>query len=995
MNFLRTAATKGYTFLQELDEGVPKESQEAKDEEEKDEEADDENVKARHSSSRLAGHGRADEGLQSLWSTAADFGRQLVQEIKPETETGGNETTSAVGGRTCATMEDQHEKEDTEMKEKNEEKTIMKKKEKDEEKEEEEKESGNVEKGKEKDRDREREKKKEEEKEEETEKEDGEKERENEREKETVTELERQGENEMEEKKEKDVEMEKAIARKREMELEREKEKEMEEEKEKEKQIEKDREKETEREREMELERQEENETEEKKEKEEQMEKEREKETQRERGIEFERQKEKETEQRINMEKEEEEEEKAKENQKEKEKKMEAEEEKENTKVAKAEENHKAEERELVMEVKKEIVEERKQEVAAEEDAPLDIAASRQPKAAIATSSYDEVADLKATATTAEVADAVKRADAAEEAAQVFSERIETLELARADAVDQAQQAEQKLAEVHEALKTARITEARLRRENEDMEQEMRNAQSLWREQVKAAEKRGDEAMKELKRELSEFRKHSSKIEAERDTLLGESKKAAVREKRLVEENKDMEKELYQAQDRWRQQIQLAEQRAESAQCDGKGTTQRLTEQLRATEAEKEALLAALEKSSNSEQRVREDNKDMERELYQAQERWREQIRVAERRAEEASAQCQHHMQEAEGLRKQIAEAAVEESEFRQRVEDELKTGRLDFDRRGEELRAANEIEGQLRRELALTDRARMLLDERIAELELQLERAQTAYTAAAEEIAAMQSRSDELEFGSYDKTNSEELLLRELEGFRERHTELEKRLSEVTWMRDYARTQAEEARAEAQRCREEAQRAQEEQRNSVVAANLVVAASGRDGGEESPIASSRARLDAAEARHADEQKRALALHSEELDHLRKRIEEKDRRLEILTCERNAFRLQCSEQPPPVSVVSSNRAKPKKASATGADKAGDLEEGLQLRSRLGDSEDFQSAATNCSKDVDMLLRRFSRLLFISPTTRSLFYGYLALIHIWVWVVLHHTAATRQ
>eukprot|EP00927_Polykrikos_kofoidii_P007707 TRINITY_DN13163_c2_g1_i13.p1 TRINITY_DN13163_c2_g1~~TRINITY_DN13163_c2_g1_i13.p1 ORF type:complete len:2168 (+),score=591.74 TRINITY_DN13163_c2_g1_i13:263-6766(+) len=692
---------------------------------------------------------------------------------------------------------------------------------------------------------------------------------------------------------------------------------------------------------------------------------------------------------------EEEEEEKAKENQKEKEKKMEAEEEKENTKVAKAEENHKAEERELVMEVKKEIVEERKQEVAAEEDAPLDIAASRQPKAAIATSSYDEVADLKATATTAEVADAVKRADAAEEAAQVFSERIETLELARADAVDQAQQAEQKLAEVHEALKTARITEARLRRENEDMEQEMRNAQSLWREQVKAAEKRGDEAMKELKRELSEFRKHSSKIEAERDTLLGESKKAAVREKRLVEENKDMEKELYQAQDRWRQQIQLAEQRAESAQCDGKGTTQRLTEQLRATEAEKEALLAALEKSSNSEQRVREDNKDMERELYQAQERWREQIRVAERRAEEASAQCQHHMQEAEGLRKQIAEAAVEESEFRQRVEDELKTGRLDFDRRGEELRAANEIEGQLRRELALTDRARMLLDERIAELELQLERAQTAYTAAAEEIAAMQSRSDELEFGSYDKTNSEELLLRELEGFRERHTELEKRLSEVTWMRDYARTQAEEARAEAQRCREEAQRAQEEQRNSVVAANLVVAASGRDGGEESPIASSRARLDAAEARHADEQKRALALHSEELDHLRKRIEEKDRRLEILTCERNAFRLQCSEQPPPVSVVSSNRAKPKKASATGADKAGDLEEGLQLRSRLGDSEDFQSAATNCSKDVDMLLRRFSRLLFISPTTRSLFYGYLALIHIWVWVVLHHTAATRQ
>jgi len=262
----------------------------------------------------------------------------------------------------------------------------------------------------------------------------------------------------------------------------------------------------------------------------------------------------------------------------------------------------------------------------------------------------------------------------------------------------------------------------------------------------------------------------------------------------------------------------------------------------------------------------------------------------------------------------------------------------------------------------------------------------------------------------SQSKAGAEELMRGELIAAKERAAELERQLNEVTWMRDYALQQAEEARAQAQKQREESAKLEAERISAadaaaadaeVAAASAATSATAATAGVAAPSAippagttstgsvsspDLDAKLVSLRVEHGEDLKRLAQGHREELEYLRRRSEEKDRRLETLICDRNALRLENTEQG---AATSATKGKVKDAETP------DLEEGLSFRSSSGGGGGgCREAVADCGRDGDIVLRRFSRVLFVSRTMRGVFFGYMLMLHIWIWVVLHHTAASR-
>lgn len=385
----------------------------------------------------------------------------------------------------------------------------------------------------------------------------------------------------------------------------------------------------------------------------------------------------------------------------------------------------------------------------------------------------------------------------------------------------------------------------------------------------------------------------------------------------------------------------------------------------------------------------------MERELHQAQDVWRKRIQTAEQETKDAVLECERLQDELASQHEQSGHASAGECELRRRVEEELARVRAENHRRLEELGAAAEVEAQLRRELASMDHTRLQLEDQTGDLALQLERAQTAYSEAVQEVGTMASRLDALEWGSQAKTDSEELVRGELSIAKERQAELERQLNEVTWMRDYSLQQVEEARAQVHRQREEAQRleaeraAKETARAETLAVGDEVGLAVSSTGNSTAVDPQVIALESLRKEHSEELRRVAAAHREEMEFLRKRGDEKDRRLEVLICDRNALRLEAAEQ--------SGGSRGSGSRGLGKDCSNaDLEEGLDLRSsEAGAKGGCRAGVDSCTRDGDVVLRRFSRVLFVSRTMRGVFFGYLVLLHFWIWVILHHTASSRM
>lgn len=278
-----------------------------------------------------------------------------------------------------------------------------------------------------------------------------------------------------------------------------------------------------------------------------------------------------------------------------------------------------------------------------------------------------------------------------------------------------------------------------------------------------------------------------------------------------------------------------------------------------------------------------------------------------------------------------------------------------------------------------------------------QLERVQASYTEVVQEMGAMSARMHELEFSSQGAERNVEL--------EERLMEAERRLEEVGAARDQVTQKLDEVQT-VHLAKERAH--QIELADAVAAASAAAASSSAaiaaTGGTEGRakfegpeidqlqerVQNLHSQLEQLETRHSEDLKKQAQVYRDEAEYLKRKNDEKDRRLEVLICERNALRLESADRPKdePRSSASAGGRRQRSAS----EEMLDLEEGSLHAGRGEGGGSVASGARVCLADGDRLLRHFSRILFMSPMTRRIFYGYVIVLHIWIWIVLHRAAA---
>jgi len=309
-------------------------------------------------------------------------------------------------------------------------------------------------------------------------------------------------------------------------------------------------------------------------------------------------------------------------------------------------------------------------------------------------------------------------------------------------------------------------------------------------------------------------------------------------------------------------------------------------------------------------------------------------------------------------------------------------------------------VELQLRRELTCVQQGRSELERQCAELAGQLERTQAAYDAALTEVGSMSTRLHELEFGAKADTSLEDALRRQLGEARERCGDLEQRLTECAWMRDYALQQADDARTQLNARRTEAAEpsapADGHVDGAVPQSADAASASAEARRAKEEACEVRAEMEQMAARHQEELKRQAQMSREEVEYFKRKNDEKDRRLEVLVCECNALRFESTEGRAGAAAQPAAKAPGARGSCGESDALPDLEDPPQGRNfRLADQGSAASAVGAVLAEGDVVLRRLARLLYLSPIARRAFYGYVAFLHVWIWVVLHRAAAAHS
>ncbi|CAE7498346.1 unnamed protein product [Symbiodinium natans] len=447
------------------------------------------------------------------------------------------------------------------------------------------------------------------------------------------------------------------------------------------------------------------------------------------------------------------------------------------------------------------------------------------------------------------------------------------------------------------------------------------------------------------------------------------------------------------------------------------------TEAVRAAEREMQNARKRAEQAEVNERRLKQEARDMEQELHKAQyrsryekiediaEAWRERIRKAESKAQEAEKDAKDAAAASSAelaklkARMRVQAAGSEETRgeleaYKARAEDEMS-------RLGERIRAAADGEMQLRHELQQSEHCRQELQERVVELSGQLEHAQQAYSCLIGTVGAMSLRLNELEFSQRDDSHSEAFFTLfpfsvgvaiECHSFQDvlRHelSSVKERLSESVHMDEGPCSQTGRG-GESQAAVDGGGQAFWQ---FVEVLSESPDAEAADRSQETEAATQKAQqevrgrqqqLQKFVEQHKTELQEQAEISREEIDYLKRKNDEKDKRLEILTCERNALRYESTE--------ASSRQKGRVAPKSDApDKQlVDLEDGLSLKEVLSKEPGAGGAVKAFFADGDVVLKRFSKLLFASPTTRRIFYGYVLLLHIWIWVVLHRAAAVHS
>jgi len=485
---------------------------------------------------------------------------------------------------------------------------------------------------------------------------------------------------------------------------------------------------------------------------------------------------------------------------------------------------------------------------------------------------------------------------------------------------------------------------------------------------------------------LNDVARLETQLEDAQERLRQREKQLAVMAEQLVEREAAAQALVADqaAQQSAHSAAQLAQVRKESEQVrkEAEHGMKILRKQLRASEAARDAAQKSAddwkEEAASAERRLKEEVNDTERELKEHQDVWRRKIQDAERRADEAA----RHGQEETGIvMHELQEGREEILNLRQLLsaqEEELGKARTDMARFTELLRVAAETETQLRRETFELERSRTQLQEQCSDLCNQLQHAQTAYETVGQEISLMANRLHELEFGQQASSGTEDFLRQQHAAAKERCNALELRLTDATSARDFAMQQAEDMRRQLGTAKEELMRLSAEglaKKSEDEGARAV-----QTGAELERLRVEHAQLS---RHHEQELQRQSQLSREEVNYLKQKNDEKDKRLEQLTCERNMLRMSNASATVP------EKEKPAAAAPAGRGRRADTE-------FLPDLEDGRRVPTAgashaCVADTDWFLRRFSRVLYMSSTVRRIFYGYLLMLHFWGWFVMHRAA----
>lgn len=390
------------------------------------------------------------------------------------------------------------------------------------------------------------------------------------------------------------------------------------------------------------------------------------------------------------------------------------------------------------------------------------------------------------------------------------------------------------------------------------------------------------------------------------------------------------------------------------------------------------------DRAAQSERRSRQEAADMEQEMIKAQEMWKERIGLAEKRASDLLAQlqtaeAQHNSfkdevrREMEKQRAKYETICRREAEARKAAEVGKEKAEAHASSLLERARAEADAEFRARRELADGETLRQELQDRLSEQAQQLERAQAAYGDAAAEIGVLSAKLYELEFGQSVDRHTEDALRTELAYVKDKLREAERRVDEVSCLRDYAQKQAEDSRAASETMKSELEVLRSESSTTRAAAQAA---------EE--LRSLQENMDFLVKRHQETLKEVALQHKDQVDYLRKKCDEKDRRVEELTSERNTLRLETRERQASPSMSPSQK------------ESLDIEEGggkgPKTITLVGGAN--SSSWTVCISDGDHVLKRFSRVLHASSAARTLFFGYVCILHIWILVVLHKAAAAH-
>ncbi|CEM03469.1 unnamed protein product [Vitrella brassicaformis CCMP3155] len=439
--------------------------------------------------------------------------------------------------------------------------------------------------------------------------------------------------------------------------------------------------------------------------------------------------------------------------------------------------------------------------------------------------------------------------------------------------------------------------------------------------------------------------------------------------RRLWQQEKNGNQQLTGEMDAVRQQLASAVQRAEAAEESCRAQRK---------QAEKEMLEFKKETQAVHEAETEQVKTEIEQELHSLLmgkdgqiDQYRKELNQANNQVKSLQADLLMSRREVDSLQGLIQEKqqAYEQSEsehsaemerYRERHRVELEHLRQHLSSFDQLQSDVVETEASLRADLSKQEQEKQAALDRCAELQAQFDDLQQAYGEIGGELTAVQRRFDDMASSRKQSVSEQDSSHRQLLSLQDRLKTTEQELSEARYISDLFKKENDMYRQEVAHLKDDNAKLQERVRRL----------------SEQTTADTAQRQPHAAQVPSQVMEEAERRYREEINYLKRRIDEKDKRIETLVCERTTQRYELQQLRQDMAADS------------------DMERGENIRARgtagAGAAPEGEEAETVMKfvHKVDQPLRSFTRLLFVSPPIRLVFYVYVAFLHLYCLFLLH-------